>query len=273
MTGEEVLQIDVKGLIAARNPKALKRIPGFVIRYLERIVHQDEINDFLRINHGKKDIDFINVGIEYMDLTIKFDGLENIPVGGRYVFASNHPLGGLESLVLMQIVNKKFDKFVFVVNDLLMAIKPVNNIFVPVNKLGGQSRESVRQINEAYESDKQILYFPAGLVSRKIKGKIMDPPWQKAFVSKSVVSKRSIVPVFIEGRNSNFFYRLAKMRKFFGIKTNIEMLYLANEMFKQKGRTITVSFGKPLPYTIFDKSKSYQEWALYLQDLAYSLKS
>ncbi|MBN2779000.1 MAG: 1-acyl-sn-glycerol-3-phosphate acyltransferase [Bacteroidales bacterium] len=272
MTSESPLQIDVLGIIKSKNPKAAKRIPRFVIRYLERIIHQQELNKFLKDRQGLVDMDFVRSAIKYMDLSIEFSGFENIPSGGKFLFAANHPLGGLESLVFMEIISQKFDNFVFVVNDILMALKPMSGLFIPVNKVGSQSRESVDKVNSAYSSEKQILFFPAGLVSRRTRGKIVDPPWQKSFVSKAVESKRDIIPVYIEGRNSNFFYRLANFRKFLGIKTNIEMLYLVDEMVKQKGNTIKIVFGKPIPYTKFDKSKTYIEWAAYLKDIVYSMK-
>lgn len=272
MSSESPLQIDVLGIIKSKNPKAAKRIPRFVIRYLERIIHQQELNEFLKDRHGLADMDFVRSAIEYMNLSIEFSGFENVPQNGRFVFAANHPLGGLESLVFMEIISQKFNNFVFVVNDILMALKPMSGLFIPVNKVGSQSRESVDKVNSAYSSEKQILFFPAGLVSRRTKGKIVDTPWQKSFVSKAVESERDIVPVYIEGRNSNFFYRLANFRKFLGIKTNIEMLYLVDEMIKQRGNTIRIVFGKPIPYTTFDKSKTYIEWAAYLKDIVYLMK-
>lgn len=272
MSSESPLQIDVLGIIKSKNPKAAKRIPRFIIRYLERIIHQQELNEFLKDRHGLVDMDFVRSAIEYMNLSIEFSGFEHVPQNGRFVFAANHPLGGLESLVFMEIISQKFNNFVFVVNDILMALKPMSGLFIPVNKVGSQSRDSVDKVNSAYSSEKQILFFPAGLVSRRTKGKIVDPPWQKSFVSKAIESKRDIVPVYIEGRNSNFFYRLANFRKFLGIKTNIEMLYLVDEMVKQRGNTIKIVFGKPIPYTTFDKSKTYIEWAAYLKDIVYSMK-
>jgi putative hemolysin len=148
----------------------------------------------------------------------------------------------------------------------------MKGIFIPINKHGGQTRQGVEYINSVYQSDFQLLYFPAGLVSRKIKGKIVDLQWQKSFVGKAVSSQRDIIPVFIDGRNSRFFYNLAKFRKIFRIKANIEMLFLADEMMKQKGQTIKLIFGKPIPFSTFDKSKTPQEWADYLKDLTYSLK-
>ncbi len=272
MTENDSMKIDVEGVLKEKNPQLAKRIPRFLIRYLKRIVHQEEINAFLQKNKELYGLSFINEVIKYMELKIVVNGFENIPDNGRFVFAANHPLGGLESIVLMKIVSSKYDDFTFVVNDILMSIKPLASLFVPINKHGSQSREALSLINEVYRSDRQILYFPAGLVSRKIKGKIVDLKWQKSFVVKSVEYKRDIIPVYIDGRNSEFFYRLAKLRKFFKIKANIEMLYLVDEMMKHKGKTITISFGEPISYSYFDKSKSPDKWAAYLHNLTYSLK-
>lgn len=273
MTESELLQIDVEGVIRAKNPKLAKRVPRFIIRYLKRIIHQNEINELLKNNRGIVGLDFVNACIDYMELKIEVKGFENVPESGKFVFAANHPLGGLESIVLMKVVSSKFSGFVFVVNDILMALKPLASLLVPVNKHGSQSRESIIKINDAYNSDKQILYFPAGLVSRKIKGKIADLSWQKSFVSKAIEFERDVIPVFIEGRNSRFFYNLARLRKFFRIKSNIEMLYLVDETVKQRGKTIKLVFGKPVSYKTFDKTKNAAEWAAYLRGLTYSLKN
>jgi putative hemolysin len=227
----------------------------------------------MEANRENYNLDFVDSVIKYMDLKIVVKGFENVPKSGRFVFAANHPLGGLESIVLMKVISEKFSDFTFVVNDILMVLTPLSGLFVPINKHGSQSREGLNRINEAYSSNRQLLYFPAGLVSRKIKGKIIDLKWQKSFVSKSIEYDRDIVPVYIDGNNSRFFYNLSNLRKFFGIKVNIEMLYLVDEMIKQKGKTISLTFGEPIPTSIFDKSKNISDWADYLRDLTYSLKN
>jgi putative hemolysin len=273
MQDEEVLKIDIEAVLKSKNPKLAKRLPKCLIKYLKRIVHQDEMNKFLGEHVGVRGLNFVEAVIEFMDLKYEVHGFKNIPESGKFVFASNHPLGGLESMVFMKVVSQKYPEFKFVVNDILMALKPLAEVFVPVNKHGNQSRDSLKILNEVYASDDQVLFFPAGLVSRKIKGKIVDLPWQKSFVSKAVEYKRDIIPVYIEGKNSKFFYNLASLRKFFGIKANIEMLYLVDEMMKQKGRTIKIVFGLPVSYKLFDKSKDFREWADYLYKLTYSLKN
>jgi putative hemolysin len=273
MSESEILKVDVEGILKAKNPALAKKLPRFLIRYLKRIVHQDEVNSFMEANRENYNLDFVDSVIKYMDLKIVVKGFENVPKSGRFVFAANHPLGGLESIVLMKVISEKFSDFTFVVNDILMVLTPLSGLFVPINKHGSQSREGLNRINEAYSSNRQLLYFPAGLVSRKIKGKIIDLKWQKSFVSKSIEYDRDIVPVYIDGNNSRFFYNLSNLRKFFGIKVNIEMLYLVDEMIKQKGKTISLTFGEPIPNSIFDKSKNISDWADYLRDLTYSLKN
>lgn len=272
MADNEALQIDVKEVIREKNPRLAKRMPRFVLRYLKRIIHQNEMNKFFFENHDKKDHEFVQAVIDRMSITPMGVNFENVPESGRFIFAANHPLGALESIVLMNLVAEKHRDISFIVNDILMTITPVSGLWVPINKHGSQSRKRVEVVNEAYQSDRQILLFPAGLVSRKIKGQVVDLEWQKSFIVKSIESKRDVIPVYIDGTNSRFFYNLAKLRKFFRIKANIEMLYLVNELFKHEGNTITLVFGKPISYTSFDKTKSYKEWASYVKNVVYSLK-
>jgi len=182
-------------------------------------------------------------------------------------------LGGLDGLVFIYELSKHFPDIKFPVNDILTSIKNLSGIFLPVNKHGNQAKEAARLIEEAYSSDCQILYFPAGLCSRKKRGIIKDLTWHKSFISKSIQHKRDIVPAFFSGRNSDFFYNLANFRKLIGIKANIEMLYLADEMFKQKDKEISLVFGSPIPWETFDKSRSAPEWAEWVKSKTYDLES
>jgi putative hemolysin len=207
-----------------------------------------------------------------MKVTYSMDGLEQVPTEGRYIFASNHPLGGFDGLVLMDAIGKAFPEIRFIVNDLLLHLKNFDPIFVPVNKHGRQSAEYARKIDETYSGDAQVLYFPAGLCSRKIKGQIIDLQWNKNFIQKAVQYKRDVVPIFFDGRNSNFFYRIANIRKKLRIKANIEMTFLVNEFFRQKGRHLSLKFGTPISYTTFDQSKNYHQWTEMVREKVYALK-
>lgn len=271
MESNEALQIDVNELIRSKSLKLHKRLPRFIINYLKRIVHQDEINQYLRTDGNVKGLDFVDATIDFLEVKKNVIGIDNIPDNGRFVFASNHPLGGLESIVFMQQVARKYKDLKFPVNDILMNLKNLDNIFVPISKFGAQSRENAKKLDEVFESDAQVLYFPAGYCSRKIKGKVVDLRWQKTFVAKAKKYKRDIVSVYIGGKNSNFFYNLSNFRRFFGIKANIEMLYLVDEMFKQRGQTIDIVFSEPFSHENITSDKNFNEWAEFFNRRTYSL--
>jgi putative hemolysin len=263
--------VQVEKVLANKNPKLAKVIPNFIIRHLKRIVHEDFVNDILNDLGHLKNADFCEGCIKYFDVSISAEGMENIPKEGRFIFASNHPLGGFDGIILMKLISEHFPGFRFLVNDILMNVYPLKEVFLPINKHGKQALEAARQIEEAYSSDLQILTFPAGLVSRKIKGQIIDLPWQKSFIQKAIKHQRSIIPVHFKGRNTNFFYRLANFRKFFGIKANLEMLYLMDETHKHMHKHFHVKFGEPIDYRTFDKSKKPIEWAKWVKEKVYAL--
>lgn len=240
--------IDVEAVIEARNPKLRRRLPNFVINYLKRVLHQEQTNKFIWANRDVVGLPYAETIVKYFGADVTVFGLDNVPDYGRYVFASNHPMGGLDGMAFMYAVGQKFQNLKFPVNDLLMFIKNFKDIFLPVNKLGTTGRKAAELMEEAFASDNQILMFPAGLCSRKQKGKIVDLQWKKGFVTKAIQSHRDIVPVYISGRNSNFFYNLSNIRKFFGVKANIEMIYLVDEMYKQYGQHVDVYFGKPVKW-------------------------
>lgn len=268
---KQPLQVDVEKILDDKNPKIRRMLPGFVIRYLKRIVHEDMINAILR-NYGHlRGAAFNDGALSFMGIKYRAHGVENLPDGGRNIFVSNHPLGGLDGMVFMSELSKHFPLIKFPVNDILLYIENYSDIFLPVNKVGTFGREAARLMDEAYASDYQLLNFPAGLCSRKIKGVITDLKWQKSFIVKAVQHQRDIVPCYFAGRNSNWFYNLANFRSRIGLKMNIEMLYLADEMYKQKGKDIDVYFGKPIPWQTFDKSKTPGEWAETVRQETYKL--
>ena len=273
MIQEGITQIDIKQVLRQKAPSAARKIPGFMVDYLIRTVHQDELNEILRRYHDKDGVAFMQELIGYFDLNLVLVNVENIPAEGRYIFASNHPLGGLDGICLSAIIGGRFDgKIRYLVNDLLLYLSNLRSIFVPINKHGAQGKKNAELIEKAYASDNQIITFPAGLCSRKQNGKIQDTEWKKSFIQKAVEYRRDIVPVFFEGRNSNFFYRLANMRKALGIKMNYEMIYLPDEMFKSKHKTYSIHFGKPIPWQTFDSSRKPAEWAEWVKEIVYNLK-
>ena len=267
----EIQKIDIKKVFHDKSPAIAKLLPGFVYAYLRRILHEDFLNGFLERHGHKNGLEFIEGTIEEFNNTMEIVGAENISREGRFMFVSNHPLGGFDGIMLIHIIRQRFPSVIFLVNEILMNMRNLNEFLIPINKEGGQSRESVRLIEEAYRSDSQIISFPSGYVSRRIKGKIQDLPWQKSFVMKSKQYQRDVIPIHVSGRCTNFFYHLANIRKFLRIKWNLEMFYLPDESYKHKGKTFTFTFGKPIPYTAFDKSRTPNEWAAKVRELVYSL--
>jgi len=262
--------IDIEKVFAEKNPRVLKFIPGFIIRYLKRVIHQEELNDALERYKDVMGLDFIDVILKDFDARIVVEGIGNVPKQGRYIVAANHPLGGIDGMALMKVVGSVRKDILFPVNDLLMYLPNLKPLFIPLNK-HGRNADNIRIFDETFASDVTILYFPAGMCSRKVNGKIVDLDWKKTFISKARKFKRDIIPVYIKGRNSNFFYNLANWRVRLGVKSNIEMLYLADEMFKQKDKEILIRFGKPVPYQFFDETKKDVEWAAFMKEHVYSL--
>jgi 1-acyl-sn-glycerol-3-phosphate acyltransferase len=269
----ESQKLDVEKILYSKNPALKKIIPGFVINYLKKILHQEELNFFLKKYGHLKDAELIEAGLKHFEIKYKVYGSEILPETGRHIFVSNHPLGGIDGLVFIYELSKYYPEIKFPVNDILTNIENLSGIFLPVNKHGAQGKEAAIRIEEAYSSDNQILYFPAGLCSRKKRGVIRDLQWHKSFISKAIQHKRDIVPAYFSGRNSDFFYNLSNIRKSLGVKANIEMLYLADEMFKQKDKEIILIFGKTIPWETFDKSRSALEWADWVKSKSYELQS
>lgn len=264
--------INIRDLFIDKNPKLARWIPGFVYRQLSRMLRIDFMNDPILYNHGyKKDVDFARASIDAFNVSLEVRGREHLPKEGRFIFVANHPLGGFDGMMIISELSRSFPRLKVLVNDLLTNVKNMDGIFVPINKHGAQAMDNVRRINAIFESDEQVMSFPAGLVSRRKKGVIRDVPWQKSIISKAKQTKRDIIPIHVTGRCSNFFYNLAKTRKFLGIKTNIEMFFLPNESYKHRNKHFVITFGKPIPYQTFDKRFTPVQWASHVQDYTYSM--
>jgi putative hemolysin len=226
---------------------------------------------------GKYGVDFLDECVDYLEMDITVRGLDSLPTneGDRYfTIVSNHPLGGEDGVALGKLVCHKWDsKMVYLVNDVLMNLQGLAPLCVPINKTGSQSRNFPKMVETAFQSKKNVVMFPAGLCSRKQKGGVIrDLPWKKTFITKSVQYQRDVIPVHFSGHNSQKFYNIARWCKRLGIKFNIAMLYLVDEMYKNVGKKFTVTFGEPIPWQTFtDKSKTPAEWAQWVQDKVYSL--
>ena len=264
--------IDIRKLISSKSPKLVKWIPGFVISYLKRILHEEEINNFLVKNVDLRNQEFCQGVVDYFDIEIYGYNLHHIPKTGPVIIVMNHPLGGMDAMALVTALRKHRTDLKFIVNDLLMNLENLKDLFVGVNKHGKNDGSVRQQISDLFGSEQAVCIFPAGLVSRKTKGIIKDPVWKKTFVTYARNYDRLVIPVHIEGRLSNFFYRLSNFRKFIGIKANIEMLYLSDEMFRQRGKKINFVAGEPF-YIKDLPEMTDQETAQIIKERVYALHS
>lgn len=268
-----VFQIHLDKILQEKAPGLYRKLPRFVVKWFSKLIHEEDCNEALRYIGTHTGVDAMVKWIDFFHLDLKLEGTENLPKKGRYVFVSNHPLGGLDGICLSAVLGQRYHKKIkYIVNDVLYFLKPLQPIFIPVNKHGAQSKKSALLINEAFESDNQVLTFPAGICSRKENGKIVDPEWKKMFILKAIEYQRDIVPIYFEGKNSAFFYRLASLRKKLGIKVNIEMLFLPSEMFKKKNAHFAIRFGEPIPWQTLHDAKNAQQWADWLKSVVYRME-
>ena len=267
--------IDIDKILASKMGDKAKFVPKFLVRWLKRIIHEDEVNRFLWESRDKSGTEWLTECVRYLDMDIKIEGIENLPDkndGKLYTFVSNHPLGGQDGVALGSIIGKHYDgNFRYLVNDLLLNLPGLAPVSIGINKTGKQSRDFPRMVEAGFQSNNHMLMFPAGLNSRKINGIIHDLPWKKTFISKSVEYKRDVVPIYFSGRNSERFYRIANWQKKLGLKINIAMLFLVDEMYRNVHKSFTVKIGKPIPWQTFDKSKTPVEWAKFVEDKVYEL--
>lgn len=272
MSDEKTLTVDLEKVIRDKNPTLARLLPRFVVAYLKRTIHQDEINRILQAYSHLEPIPFIRAALADMGIRYRAVGLEKLPREGRYLFASNHPFGGMDGMMLCAELSTRFSEVRIIVNDLLMNLRPLAPLFVPVNKHGRQNARYAQTLRDTLESNAQIATFPAGLCSRRHHGRVADPRWKHSFVKNALESRRDIVPVRFDGELSSFFYNLSNLRSALGIRANIEMLYLPDEMFRQKGRHFDIRFGEPVRWQSLRDAPA-KVWAGRIRDMVYGLGS
>lgn len=272
MSTPEVHHLKLAEILQSKAPKLAKKLPRFVIWLLERLIHQNHMNEYIDYVQGATGVDYFKKIMEFSKIKVEVSGLEHLEAGKPYIFASNHPLGGLDGIALISILGDKFPNIRAFVNDILMHMHYAKPVFLPINKHGANSKQYALMGQEAYNQGHPILMFPAGLVSRKQNGIVCDPVWRKNFIKKAIENKRQIVPIYFEGKNSRLFYFVSKLRKKIGIKFNIEMALLANEVCLKEGKSFRITIGEPINYQKFDKSiKPLDEWAQSLQKETYQM--
>lgn len=267
--------IDLDNILAGKMGDKARYVPRFLVSWLKRTIHEDEVNRFLWESRHLSGTEWLTECVKYLDMTLQIEGEENLPDkddGRLYTFVSNHPLGGADGVALGSIIGRHYDgRFRYLVNDLLLNLPGLKPVSIGINKTGSQSRNFPAMVEAGFQSDNHMLMFPAGLCSRKQHGQIRDLEWKKTFITKSVQYQRDVVPIHFGGQNSDKFYRIANVCKTLHLKFNVAMLFLVDEMYKNVHKTFRVSIGKPIPWQTFDKSKSPKEWAQYVQQRVYEI--
>ena len=268
--------IDIKRILKDKMGSKARFVPCFLVAWLKKIIHEDEVNRFLWENRNLKGTEWLTACVQYLDMTLDIVGAENLPDkndGKLYTFVSNHPLGGQDGVSLGSIIGRHYDgKFRYLVNDLLLNLPGLKPVSIGINKTGKQSRDFPRMVEAGFNSDNHLLMFPAGLNSRRINGEIHDLPWKKTFITKSVETHRDVVPIHFSGQNSKRFYRIANFSDRY-LPFNLAMLFLVDEMYKNVGKTFRVTIGKPIPWQTFNKTKTPMEWANFVEERVYALSS
>jgi len=268
--------IDIKRILKDKMGSKARFVPCFLVAWLKKIIHEDEVNRFLWENRNLKGTEWLTACVQYLDMTLDIVGAENLPDkndGKLYTFVSNHPLGGQDGVSLGSIIGRHYDgKFRYLVNDLLLNLPGLKPVSIGINKTGKQSRDFPRMVEAGFNSDNHLLMFPAGLNSRRINGEIHDLPWKKTFITKSVETHRDVVPIYFSGQKSKRFYRIAKFSDRY-LPFNLAMLFLVDEMYRNVGKTFRITIGKPIPWQTFNKTKTPMEWANFVEERVYALSS
>jgi len=265
--------IDLAASIKESDSAFLKKLPGFVVRSLERIIKQDELNYVIEKYKDCEGGDFHRSIMKEFNISLEIEGIENLPEKCKCFFLSNHPFGIVDGLILTKTVIEKYGTFKAIGNESFKFVPPLRPYIAMVNPYGMSSKSYVTELEKIYRSDVAITHFPAGIVSRRINGKIQDREWQKSFITRAISCQRDIVPFFFHGRNSNLFYGINIIRRTLGIKTNIELALLPRELFLKRNKTIRLKIGKPIPWQTFDTSITHVQWAQKVRKHVYAMSA
>ena len=267
----KVSRVDTGQLIDKMLP--VKKLPGFVIRFLERLFAINKINRLFASAPGTKNLEFVDACTKYLDITCHVVGEENLPYGeDNLIFVSNHPQGGIEAICIAHILGQKYgNRIKFFANEILNCFEPLKEMFVPVYRDRQKNRENMRVINEFYKTDNHLVVFPAGITSSKANGKMIEHEWSKNFVKAAIQYQRDVVPLYFQAQNSKLFYWIENFRKSIRSRINFDTVLFGHEFFKQRGKTLTLYIGKPVLWTTFDKSKTPKEWANMVKHIVLGL--
>ena len=240
---------------------------------LMKLLKISTLNKVYNRNRHLKDVAFLNGILD--DLQIKFEipeeDLKRLPKDGAYITISNHPLGGIDGVLLLKLMLEREPNFKIIANFLLHRIHPLKKYIMPVNPFENlkDAKSSVVGIKETFRhlSDgKPLGIFPAGEVSTYKDGKLMvDKPWEEGAIKVIRKAQVPVIPIYFHAKNSRLFYLLSK------ISGTFRTAKLPSEVFSQKNRVIKVRVGKPISVTEQNEYKTLEEYSEFLRKKTYML--
>jgi len=223
--------------LSSKSPMLKKSL----FKIAQKIIHEDKINKFLENNEHLAGFEFVEAVLDYFkfDFSYSSNDIENIPLTGRVVIVSNHPLGALDALSLLKLISKVRKDVKIVANDFLTDIKSLDSLLIKINNYKSkQSKKAIKDLYDALESEQVVVIFPAGEVSRITPSGVKDGPWQKGFLKFAKKTNSPILPILVDAKNSKFFYTLSILNKTFST------IFLSDEMFKQKDKNVNIKIGQ-----------------------------
>ena len=240
---------------------------------LMKLLKISTLNKVYNRNRHLKDVAFLNGILD--DLQIKFEipeeDLKRLPKDGAYITISNHPLGGIDGVLLLKLMLEREPNFKIIANFLLHRIHPLKKYIMPVNPFENlkDAKSSVVGIKETFRhlSDgKPLGIFPAGEVSTYKDGKLMvDKPWEEGAIKVIRKAQVPVIPIYFHAKNSRLFYLLSK------ISGTFRTAKLPSEVFSQKNRVIKVRVGKPISVNEQNEYKTLEEYSEFLRKKTYML--
>ncbi|WET00792.1 lysophospholipid acyltransferase family protein [Flavobacterium sp. YJ01] len=240
---------------------------------LMKVLKISTLNKIYDRNKHLEDLAFLNGILDEMEIKFEIpeEDLKRLPKDGAYITISNHPLGGIDGILLLKLMLEREPNFKIIANFLLHRIVPMKKYIMPVNPFENHkdAKSSVIGIKETLRhlSDgKPLGIFPAGEVSTYKDGKlVVDKPWEEGALKLIRKAKVPVVPIYFHAKNSKLFYWLSK------IDDTLRTAKLPSELLTQKDRVIKVRIGKPISVNEQNEIESFEEYSEFLRKKTYML--
>lgn len=240
---------------------------------LMKLLNISTINKIYSKNKHLNDLPFLNALLD--DFQIKFEipeeDLKRLPKEGAYITVSNHPLGGIDGILLLKLMLEQRSDFKIIGNFLLHRIEPLKPYIMPVNPF--EDRKDVKSSVAGFKNSllhlkdgKPLGIFPAGEVSTYKDGKlVVDKPWEEAAMKLVQKAQVPVVPIYFHAKNSKLFYQLSK------ISDTFRTAKLPSELLTQKRRTIKVRIGRPISVADQQEHQALPEFSEFIRRKTYML--